>query len=357
MSWLEASLVDLANFRRGHDLSRGKMKEGEFIVAGSNGAIGNHNEYTTKGPGLTIGRSGNIGNPYFYQKDFWAHNTVLYVDDFKDNWPKYVYYFLKTIDFKQFNAGSAVPTLNRNHIHSIKINIPPLQEQKAIAEILSSLDDKIELLQKQNETLEALAQTLFRQWFIEEADDSWEEVELGSLIELLDSKRIPLSKMQREEMKEGKMYPYYGAASIMDYVNEYLFDFPTILLGEDGTVINDDGTPIIQFANGKYWVNNHAHVVYPKNPKNMGLLLTLLKQLNVRSIVSGAVQPKINQGNLKKLSLNLSLDKYQNSEINKVFNDFLEKQISNENQIETLKGLRDTLLPKLMSGQVRVKLD
>ena len=103
--WRECKLVDVAVFQRGHDLPKTKMRNGEIPVAGSNGIIGYHNTATTKCPGVTIGRSGNIGTPKFYNGDFWAHNTVLYVKDFKGNDEKFVFYFLHTFDFSGFNAG------------------------------------------------------------------------------------------------------------------------------------------------------------------------------------------------------------------------------------------------------------
>ena len=164
-SWRECKLGEVAFFQRGHDLPKTQMNDGLIPVAGSNGIIGFHDKSTTKAPGITIGRSGNIGIPKFYNQEFWAHNTVLYVKDFKGNDEKFVFYLLNTIDLSGFNSGSAVPTLNRNHIHEIDMRVPPLEEQKAIAEVLSSLDDKIDLLHRQNLTLESLAQTLFRQWF------------------------------------------------------------------------------------------------------------------------------------------------------------------------------------------------
>jgi len=120
-----------------------------------------------------------------YKDDFWAHNTTLYVKDFKGNYEIFIYYFLKSFDFKQFNVGSAVPTLNRNHIHPLDVLLPPLPEQKAIASVLSSLDDKIELLHRQNKTLEAMAETFFRQWFVEEAQEDWEEKPLDEVAEYL----------------------------------------------------------------------------------------------------------------------------------------------------------------------------
>ncbi len=184
--WKENKLGDVITFQRGHDLPKTQMVDGNFPVAGSNGIIGYHNNFTTKGPGVTIGRSGNIGTPHFYQTDYWAHNTVLYVKDFKKAAPKFIYYFLKIFDFYQFNAGSAVPTLNRNHIHELDVLLPSPPEQLSITAILSSLDDKIDLLSRQNKTLESLAETLFRQWFMEEADESWEEKTVADIIEVRD---------------------------------------------------------------------------------------------------------------------------------------------------------------------------
>jgi type I restriction enzyme, S subunit len=166
--WKEYSIGELVTFQRGHDLPREEMKEGIYPVAGSNSIIGYHNKFTTEGPGITIGRSGNIGNPQFYKVKFWAHNTTLYVKEFKNVNPVFFYYLLTVLDFSQLNSGSAVPSLNRNFIHPFKVRIPSsLPTQTAVAEILSSLDDKIELNNKINQELEALAQGLFKQWFID----------------------------------------------------------------------------------------------------------------------------------------------------------------------------------------------
>jgi len=122
--WKKVKLGEVITLQRGHDLPKSKMEKGDIPVAGSNGIIGYHNEATTKAPGITIGRSGNLGNAYLYKFDFWAHNTTLYVKDFKENDVIFVYYLLKNINFKQFNVGSAVPTLNRNHVHPLEIIIP-----------------------------------------------------------------------------------------------------------------------------------------------------------------------------------------------------------------------------------------
>ena len=270
----------------------------------------------------------------------------------------YIYYLLKdTIPgFLQIAHGGVFDTITRDTFYEIDVSLPPLPEQTAIASILSSLDDKIDLLHRQNATLEKMAETLFRQWFVEEAKEEWEEGNLGEVIEIYDKLRIPLSKMERDKKKDGPLYPYYGAAQIMDYINEYIFDGEYILLGEDGTVRTDEGYPVLQYATGKFWVNNHTHVIKAKHPYNNFFILNYLKKKNIDEIVTGAVQPKINQANLKSIDF----PKYPENlviEFNTVTNPVFNKIKHNITQIRTLTALRDVLLPKLMSGEVRVDQD
>jgi type I restriction enzyme S subunit len=265
----------------------------------------------------------------------------------------YLYYLIKDAisNLQQIAHGGVFDTITRETFSAINILLPPAPEQKAIASVLSSLDDKIDLLHRQNKTLEAMAETLFRQWFVEEAEISL--VQLGNIIEVFDSKRIPLSSMQRANMKEGRLYPYYGAATIMDYINQYIFDGEYLLLGEDGTVQTDEGFPVLQLATGQFWVNNHTHVLRAKKPFTNFLLYTILKRTSISHIVTGAVQPKINQENLKSLELEIANENQiavtaESTEV------LWHKIQHNKFQIGALEKLRDTLLPKLMSGEVRV---
>ena len=252
-------------------------------------------------------------------------------------------------------TGSGQQNLNGKIIKEIEIDLPPLPEQKAIASVLSSLDDKIDLLHRQNKTLEAMAETLFRQWFIEDTAGKTELITLGEMIEIHDSKRIPLSKLERDKKKNGSiMYPYYGAAKIMDYVDDYIFDGDYLLLGEDGTVQDENGYPILQRANGKFWVNNHSHVLSAKAPYNNFFLWCLLSKTNIEKAVTGAVQPKINQENLRKLDF-VKFDESKVLDFNDITSSMLNKLNTNNLQIQTIEKLRDTLLPKLMSGEVRVQ--
>jgi type I restriction enzyme S subunit len=186
--WQKVRLGDVLSFHRGYDLPKTAFDDGDIPVAGSNSIIGYHNSATTKGPGITIGRSGNIGTPKYYSSDFWAHNTVLFVNDFKENDERFLYYFLHQFNFSNFNSGSAVPSLNRNYIYNIPVNIPPLPTQRAIAATLSCLDDKIELNNRINANLEAQAQAIFKSWFVDfepwggVRPKGWREVTFSEII-------------------------------------------------------------------------------------------------------------------------------------------------------------------------------
>ena len=172
-------------------------------------------------------------------------------------------------------------------------------------------------------------------------------VRFGDVVALEDSKRVPLNSRDREARKGP--YPYYGATSIMDHVDDYLFDEIRVLLGEDGTVIDSEGKPILQYVWGKYWVNNHAHILASSGEYSLEAIYVALKRTAINHIVTGAVQMKISQRNLKSLELEMpnpkSLDYLQ---------DLFAAYRSNQDESAMLASLRDALLPKLMSGEIDV---
>ena len=353
--WRECKLGDILHF--GNGKTRPKH-DGDIPVYGGNGVLGYANQSNYEGETIVIGRVGAYcGAVYYENRPIWVSDNALSAFPKSGYDTKYLYYFLKNMDLNSHAGGSSHPLVTQTLLNSLDVDIciEP-SEQKAIAAVLSSLDDKIDLLHRQNQTLEAMAQTLFRQWFTEEAKEDWEDGYFGDAVVILDEQRVPLSKMQRDKKKEGVLYPYYGAAQIMDYVNDYLFDGEYILLGEDGTVRTDDGFPVLQYATGKFWVNNHAHVLRAKPPYSNYFIWNYLLKKNIDEIITGAVQPKINQGNLKKLDF----PKYpveMVEKFNTLANRMLEKINQNQQQIQTLNQLRDTLLPKLMSGEIRVEVE
>jgi type I restriction enzyme, S subunit len=282
---------------------------------------------------------------------------------------------------------TGVPHTNLGILRNTPLMLPPLAEQKAIAAVLGALDDKIELNRRMNATLEVMARTLFQSWFVdfdpvrakldgrkpigldpataelfpEHIDHKvegvvptgWRASTLGEVIEISDSKRIPLSGRERE-LRQGA-YPYHGAASVMDYVDDYLFDGTYVLMGEDGSVINDDGTPVLQYVWGKFWVNNHAHVLRGKNGVSTEHLLLHLKGCNIAPFVNGAVQPKLNQGNMNRIPFMIPPPEIGRA-FAKTIDPLFSKIRANIDQSRTLATLRDTLLPKLLSGELSPKV-
>ena len=270
------------------------------------------------------------------------------------------------------------------YLRTIGIPLPPLDEQQAIAHILGTLGDKIELNRRMNDTLEAMARALFKSWFVDfapvrakmegwemglpqditdlfpdrlvdselgEIPEGWEAASLGTVIELHDRKRIPLNKRQRIE-RQGS-YPYYGAAGIMDYVDDFLFDGVYVLVGEDGSVVDAKGHPVVQYVWGQFWVNNHAHVLKGRENFSDEHLYLLLRCTNITPFVTGAVQPKLNQGNLKTIPVVLPTGPVRRA-FSRLIAPVFARIRRNTNEGKHLGTLRDILLPKLISGEIRV---
>jgi len=165
--WRITTLGEFLTLQRGFDLPMANREEGPYPVIASSGPVGMHKEAMVKGPGVVIGRSGSLGGGQYIQEDFWPLNTTLWVKNFKGNHTRFCYYFLKSMDLGRYNAGSGVPTLNRNHIHPLPVCVPTVNEQQAIACILGALDDKIELNRRMNRTLEEMARAIFKSWFVD----------------------------------------------------------------------------------------------------------------------------------------------------------------------------------------------
>ncbi|MFA7171939.1 MAG: restriction endonuclease subunit S [Kiritimatiellia bacterium] len=168
VGWRECTLGEVVTLQRGHDLPKTDRGEGVVPVLGSFGVTGYHDEARAPAPGVTVGRSGaSFGVVSYSSVPYWPLNTALYAIDFHGNDERFVYYFLKSLDFSSFNTGSAQPSLNRNHIHPIPVCIPAPLEQRAIAGVLGALDDKIEQNRRTAQALEDLAQSIFQAWFVD----------------------------------------------------------------------------------------------------------------------------------------------------------------------------------------------
>lgn len=373
-------LGDVLNFKRGHDLPKIKMQDGKIPVAGSNGIIGYHNEETPIHPCITIGRSGNVGTPYIYDK-CWAHNTVLYVDDFKGNDPKYLYYLLKTIPLSSFGGGSAVPTLNRNHIHPIEIKyFENIKTQKKIASFLSSLDDKIELNRRINENLEQQAQALFKSWFVDFEpfkDGKFVDSELGMIPEgwrvgtleeigqiigggtpskanssFYCENGIPWITPKDLSINKSK-YISRGENDITEigYRNSSAKKIPA------GSVLFSSRAPIgyIAIANNEVTTNQGFKSVIPTKAGTCFIYLFLqLYKKYIESLATGSTFKEASGALMKSLKLKIPPQSiFENFEFE--LNPLFSQQCVLESEIDHLSQLRDTLLPRLMSGELEIK--
>lgn len=165
-AWQRCKLGDALTLKRGYDLPERDRRIGPYPIVSSSGVTGYHSEPKAAGPGVVTGRYGTLGEVFYVENDFWPLNTSLYVIDFKGNDRKFVSYFLRQLNFRTRNAAGAVPGVNRNHLHAIDVDLPPLAVQHRIAELLSGFDDLIANKLRRIKILEEMARSTYREWFV-----------------------------------------------------------------------------------------------------------------------------------------------------------------------------------------------
>ena len=273
--------------------------------------------------------------------------------------------------------GSKMPRGDKDQIMRYELpTFTPLEEEN-IGNMMVDIMSKINVNRQINDNLEAMAKQLYDYGFVQfdfpneegkpykssggamvwneklkrEIPQEWSDCKIKDFINLFDSKRVPLSSKDRGE-RQG-VYPYYGATGIMDYVNDYIFDGDYILLAEDGSTSDAKGFPIVQYIWGKNWVNNHAHIILPKNERYMMFTYQMLRSIPAKQIETGSIQKKISQENLCGYKMVLPnsnlLEKYEN-----VVSPLWEKRKRCIEEINILTKQRDELLPLLMNGQATV---
>lgn len=351
IEWRDCILGDLVTFQRGHDLPKSKMNGGKYPVVGSNGIIGHHDKYTTEAPSVTVGRSGNVGKPFIYYGKSWSHNTSLYIKDFKGNDPIFIYYFLQTLDLENYAGGSAVPTLNRNHVHSLNVSVPrKVNVQKKIGETLKLIDDKINTNEKINENLSEQAKALFKEKFlvIDCMPLDWKEMTLEdvSILNAGGDKPKVVSEIRSEECT----VPIYSNG----ISNEGIYGFTT-----DAKIINESVTVSARGTIGFVCLRQEPYVpivrlisVVPKeNIMTAKYLYLWLESLHIMG--TGTTQQQLTVPDFKKTRIIVPpIQKIR--EFTDLVNPIYENILRNKKENEKLSELRDNLLPKLMSGELDV---
>ena len=339
--WKEYKLGDVIQFGNGKERPR---TEGDVPVFGGNGILGYCDKSNYKDETIIIGRVGAYcGSVFFQDRPIWVSDNALAAKPKEKFQTKFLYYFLKNLGLNNFAEGSSHPLVTQTLLNSIEVQITDNnKEQIQIASILSSLDDKIDLLHRQNKTLEQLAETLFRQWFVEEVEESWEVGNLGDVLELVYGKAL------KEEVRTGKGFPVVGSSGVVGYHSDYFVEAPGIVIGRKGTL----GKVIYLFEN--FFPIDTTYFVKSKI-KSAGLYYEyfLLKTMNFLEMNSDSAVPGLNRDIALSTEIKVPSGKII-SEFNNQCSTIFQKIKSNTNQIYTLTQLRDTLLPKLMSGEVRI---
>ena len=231
----------------------------------------------------------------------------------------------------------------------IEVCVPPIEEQQKIVKAYQTITKRIELKKKINDNLEAQAQAMLQRNIKENSKKS----KVNDLITLYDFLRRPISGLARGGMERN--YPYYGAAALMDYVDNYIFEGIYGMIGEDGTVMDEDGYPTMQYVWGKFWVNNHAHIFQGKNGYSTEIIYLLLKNTVVQNTVTGAVQLKIAQKNLRNLSVLVPTDENLR-EIDAVVQTFFKYIRENCDEVAQLNRLNTVILSKMAEYDAELSL-
>lgn len=364
-------------------MERNKQANKLFPYYGAQGIIDYVEDFLFDGEYLLVAEDGenlktrNENIAQVANGKFWVNNHA-HILSVKENFN--TYYLLNKLNYMDISGyltGTVQPKLSRRNLEQIRLNLPDKNTQDKIGNFILKLSNKLQVNQKIIANLEELSQILFKRWFVDfefpdengnpyrssggemvdselgEIPKEWSIQTLNDISESYNTKRKPLSKLERE--KVASIYPYYGATKIIDYVDDYLFDGKFILVGEDGTVQTEEGHPFVQYVWGKFWVSNHAHILKGNNLSDE-ILMLILNNINIEPYITGAVQPKISKKNLNGIKViigtKLIYEKFDQ------YSDIYYKKIREiREETKNLIELRDTLLPKLMSGEIEIPDD
>ncbi|MCF7629949.1 restriction endonuclease subunit S [[Ruminococcus] lactaris] len=282
--------------------------------------------------------------------------TVFEVENKEELDPEYLMLWFSRPEFDRYarykSHGSVREIFDWNELCMVELPVPDIEKQRNIVKAYKTITDRIALKQKINDNLLDSVQAIFRSWFVDYdpfdgvCPSNWETECVEDIAEFFDSMRKPLSSLERTDME--RIYPYYGAVSIVDYVDDYIFDGEYLLVSEDGIyVVDENGHPLIQHISGKFWANNHAHILKGKSGFNEDSLYLFLANTNMAPIVTGAAQPKINQANLKSFPITIP-DSETMLKFNNIIQPFFDQRLTNESEIKKLEALQSLLLTRLV---------
>ena len=380
-------LGEILELQRGYDLPSSQMKKGDILVAGSNGVIGYHNEARSNHPCITVGRSGSVGKVHYYEQATWAHNTALFVKDFKGNDPKYLYYFLKNLHLdKMFDKGSSVvPSLDRKVVHSL--NVPCHKDidcQKRIAAILSKIDRKIELNCAINQNLEAMAKQLYDYWFVQfdfpneegkpykssGGNMVWnEKLKRNIPIGWNNGTLIDIANITMGQSPDGTSYNEIGEGVLFyQGSTDFGMRFPSVRqyttapsrFAKKGDILMSVRAPVgaVNIANNDCCIGRGLSALNSKigSTTHLYYILNDLRIAFDQRNAAGTTFGSITKEDLYNLPIVIPA-KEVISAFDKICSPMFDRQMLLGEEIDTLIKQRDELLPFLLNGQVLVNSD
>ncbi|MCD4698206.1 MAG: restriction endonuclease subunit S [Bacteroidales bacterium] len=379
--WVATTLGKVAVLNYGKSLTAIKRVEGKVPVYGSGGITGWHNEALVENRGLIIGRKGTVGSIHKSKIPFYPIDTVYYLTE-KDTICNFdfLYYLLLNLGLHEMNSDSAVPGLNRENAYSRNITIPPLPEQKSIAAVLTFFDNKIELFRQQNQTLEEMAQTLFKEWFVDYRflgagkmidselgmiPEGWKVDNIGKYVNI---KGGSTPSTKNHKLWKGEIH-WTSPKDLSFSKQPFLLDTEKKITQEGlkkissgllpkGTLLFSSRAPIGYIAISNVDVAiNQGYIAFLPDATFSNYFMFNWLTLNMKYIISaanGSTFLEISKSSFRSLQTVVPEEKILNS-FDRTITPIFQKILNNLNQIQTLTKLRDTLLPKLMNGELRVK--
>lgn len=354
MEWKEDILGNVLEVKYGKDHK--KLAEGQYPVYGSGGLMRYVDSKLYDGPSILIPRKGTLNNIMFVESPFWTVDTMFWTIINTDKIdPKFLFYSICKRDFASMNVGSAVPSMTVRILNDIQISYPKnLDDQRRIASILSSLDRKIELNNKINADLEEMAQAIFKNWFVDFEpfkDGKFVDSELGMIPEgwkvgcLGDLITIKYGK-DHKKLEDGT-FSVYGSGGFMRYVNSWLYNGESVLIPRKGTLDN------IMYVCEKFWTVDTMFFSVPKMDYVMKYVYNYIKRFDFSKMNEGTSVPSNTAARLNKMPILIPTH-----EILEMYDETLcpiyNKRKMKDKESRTLSLLRDTLLPRLMSGELEV---
>lgn len=368
--WKVVKLEKVAPLQRGYDLPTDNIKEGLYPVVYSNGILRFHNEFKAKGPGVITGRSGTIGKVVYVEEDYWPHNTSLWVTNFYDNNPKFIYYMYINLNLARFSAGSGVPTLNRNDIHAQTIPLPPLDEQEKIAEILSTWDEAINLtinlIESKKQFKKALMQNLLTAKVrFPEFKDEWIEVTIGELFEFKKGQGLSKEMLDTNGKFEcvlyGELYTTYdeiieNVKSRTNFQGSIKSKFDDILIPSSTTTGSIDIAIAAVILKNDVLLGGDINILRKKRNniygKFVAYCITNIKNKELSSYAQGTTIIHLYAKDFKDMKIKLPNLKEQ-QKIAEVLT-ACDDEINLLNlKLENLKKQKQGLMQKLLKGEIR----